>query len=111
MTDFATIARANDIPPGQARVIEVNGRSIALCHLTDDTFHAIDNICTHDDGPLGEGQLFDNRIECPRHGARFDVTTGQAMTLPAIGRVAAHQIRVRDGDVQIALSPERDTAL
>jgi len=111
MTDFATVAQAADIPPGEARVIEIDGRSIALCHVAGDTFYAIDNVCTHDNGPLGEGQLLDNRIECPRHGALFDVTTGQATTLPAIGRVASHLVRLIDGDVQVALSPELDTAI
>ena len=116
MTHFTTIAQAADIPPGQARVIEIDGRSIALCHTAsagtnDGTFYAIDNICTHDNGPLGEGTLFDNCIECPRHGALFDVTTGKATTLPAIGRVAAHLVRVVGTDVQVALSPELDTAI
>ena len=118
MTHFVTIAQAADIPPGHARVIEIDGRSVALCHTTGDSdgdgdgpFYAIDNICTHDNGPLGEGQLFGNCIECPRHGALFDVTTGKATTLPAIGRVASHQVRVVDGNVQIALSPARDTAI
>lgn len=116
MTDFATVAQAADIPPGQARVIDIDGRSIALCHTTggdgsDGTFYAIDNICTHDSGPLGEGDLLGNCIECPRHGALFDVTTGKATTLPAIGRVAAHAVRVVDGSVQVALSPARNTAI
>ncbi len=89
------------IAPGTARVVEVGGQSIALCRVESGGVYAIENRCTHDDGPLGEGELNGDRIECPRHGALFDVTTGRALTLPAIGKVRCFAVSVEDGQVQI----------
>ncbi len=83
---YVAVAKASDVPPGEARVFEVEGLSLALCHV-DGKIHAIDNICTHDDGPLGSGALEGNAIECPRHGARFDVRTGAVLGMPAVGPV------------------------
>ena len=91
----------DEIEPGTARVVDVGGQSIALCRVEDGDLYAIENRCTHDDGPLGEGELDGDRIECPRHGALFDVTTGRAVTLPAIGRVRCYAVSVDDGQVQI----------
>ena len=95
---------AGDNPaPGTARVVEVAGQSIALCRLESGRLYAIENRCTHDDGPLGEGQLEGKLIECPRHGALFDVTTGQARTLPAVGRVRCYAVSEAGGALQIEL--------
>lgn len=95
------VGNLDEIEPGTARVVEVQGQSIALCRVEDGELHAIENRCTHDDGPLGEGELDGDRIECPRHGALFDVTTGRAVTLPAIGKVRCFAVSVDDGQVQI----------
>ena len=95
------VARLDEIEPGTARVVEVDGQSIALCRTEDGNLYAIENRCTHDDGPLGEGELDGDRIECPRHGALFDVTNGRAMTLPAIGKVSCFAVNVSDGDIGI----------
>jgi 3-phenylpropionate/trans-cinnamate dioxygenase ferredoxin subunit len=96
MSDFVKVASTADIPPGQVSVYAVNGRSIAVCNV-DGTFYAIDDICTHDGGSLDQGQLEDDQIECPRHGARFDVKTGRALTLPAVMPVKSYPVQV-DGD-------------
>ncbi len=96
-----SVGNVEAIEPGTARVVEVAGQSIALCRLEGGDFYAIENRCTHDDGPLGEGELEDDRIECPRHGALFDVTTGRAVTLPAIGKVRCFAVSVADGQVRI----------
>lgn len=95
------VGNLDEIMPGTARVVEVGGQSIALCRVEDGELYAIENRCTHDDGPLGEGELEGDRIECPRHGALFDVTTGRAVTLPAIGRVRCFAVSVNDGRVQV----------
>ncbi len=95
------VGNLDEIEPGTARVVEVQGQSIALCRVEDGELYAIENRCTHDDGPLGEGELEGDRIECPRHGALFDVTTGRAVTLPAIGKVRCFAVSVDDGQVQI----------
>jgi 3-phenylpropionate/trans-cinnamate dioxygenase ferredoxin subunit len=90
------VASTSDVAPGGVRVFEVNGRSIALANLGG-AFYAIDNLCTHDNGPLGEGTLWNGTIECPRHGARFDVQTGAVKALPAVRPVRAYPVHV-DGD-------------
>lgn len=95
------VASLDEIEPGTARVVEAGGQSIALCRVEDGDLYAIENRCTHDDGPLGEGELDGDRIECPRHGALFDVTTGRAVTLPAIGKVRCYAVSVDDGQVGI----------
>ena len=95
------VAQLDEIAPGTARVVEAGGQSIALCRTEDGELYAIENRCTHDDGPLGEGELDGDMIECPRHGALFDVTTGRAATLPAIGRVRCFAVQVADGGVGI----------
>jgi 3-phenylpropionate/trans-cinnamate dioxygenase ferredoxin subunit len=81
---------------------EVDGKRIALCHV-DGSFYAIDDVCTHDGGPLDQGQLEGDQIECPRHGARFDVKTGRALTLPAVRPVNSYPVQVEGDDVKVAL--------
>jgi 3-phenylpropionate/trans-cinnamate dioxygenase ferredoxin subunit len=93
---MSRVASTADVQPGEVRVFQVNGRSIALANL-DGTFYAVDNLCTHDNGPLGEGTLWNGTIECPRHGARFDVKTGAVKALPAVRPVRAYPVQV-DGD-------------
>ena len=100
MGEFVTIAKRDDIPDGEVRVFKVNGKELAVAH-TDEGFFAIDDVCTHDGGPLGEGYLEDNQIECPRHGARFDIKTGKAITLPAVIGVNAYPTRVEGDEVQV----------
>lgn len=105
MTDtrqFVRIAEVKDVPPGRAQVFEVRGKRVAVCH-SESGFYAIDDRCTHDNGPLGEGELIDDEIECPRHGARFDIKTGKALCLPAVGAVATYDIDVRDGEIWISV--------
>jgi 3-phenylpropionate/trans-cinnamate dioxygenase ferredoxin subunit len=102
MADFVTVAKADDIPPGQVRVYEVGDRRIAVCNV-DGTFYAIDNVCTHDGGPLDQGELEGDQIECPRHGARFDVRTGRALALPAVRPVGTYPVQVRGNEVMVSL--------
>ena len=100
MADLITIGKVDDVPPGTARVFEANGKRIAVCNV-DGTIYAIDDVCTHDGGPLGEGELEGEQIECPRHGARFDVKTGRALTLPAVRPVASYPVQVNDGEIAV----------
>ena len=64
-------------------------------------YYCIDDVCTHDGGPLGEGELIEDQIECPRHGALFDVKSGRAVTLPAVVPVDTYPVRVEGGEVQV----------
>src|SRR5262245_53752794 len=96
------IASTNDVPAGEVRTFSVNGQSIALANVGGE-FLAIDNICTHDSGPLGDGTLWDSQVECPRHGARFDLHSGRAVTLPAVRGVKAYRVQVEGDEVQVEL--------
>lgn len=100
---FVLVAKANEIPVGQLKLVEVQGRRLLICH-TDSGFYAIDDTCTHDDGPLADGWLEGNAIECPRHGARFDVTTGKVLCLPAAMPMRSYPVKVEGDDIKVSVS-------
>ncbi len=102
MSDFVKLAETGDVAPGQVKVYEVEGKQIALCNV-DGTFYAIDDICTHDGGSLDQGELDGAQIECPRHGARFDVRTGRVVVLPAIVPVHTYPVEVEGTTVKVSL--------
>lgn len=95
---FVKIARVNEIPPGQVKIVQVDGEDVALCNV-DGQIYAIADVCTHDDGPLGQGCLHGNQIECPRHGARLDVRTGQALSLPAVVPVPTFAVKIKENHI------------
>ncbi|MXZ62509.1 MAG: non-heme iron oxygenase ferredoxin subunit [Chloroflexi bacterium] len=95
------VASVSEIPEGEVRVVTcADGRSLAMSNVEGELF-AIDNVCTHDDGPLGEGRLRGNRVICPRHGAAFDARTGRALTLPAVRGVNAYSVAVEGDEVLV----------
>jgi 3-phenylpropionate/trans-cinnamate dioxygenase ferredoxin subunit len=102
MSAFVKVATRAELPLGGKKLVEVDGRAIAVFNV-DGRFFAIDDVCTHDGGPLAEGELIGCEIECPRHGARFDVTTGRPLSMPAIEPVAVHAIDVRGDDIFVAI--------
>jgi len=102
MLDFVKVTTRSELPPGGKMLAEVDGRAIALFNV-DGLFYAIDDVCTHDGGPLAEGDFEDHEIRCPRHGARFDVRTGRALCLPAVEPVATHRVELRGEDVYVAV--------
>ena len=93
---FVVAGKLSDVPPGRVKTVEVGDEDIALCNVQGEIY-AIANVCTHDDGPLGEGYLLGEEIECPRHGARFNVKTGEVKVLPAIVSVPSFPVKV-EGD-------------
>jgi len=102
MSDFIRVAATSDIPPGRVKVVVVGDRRIALCNV-DGQFYAIDDLCTHDGGPLDQGELAGDVIECPRHGARFDVRTGKVLALPAVKPLNTYPLRVESSEIRVAL--------
>lgn len=96
MAKFLPACRVSDIPPGHVGYAEVDGVRLAICNA-DGTFFAVDDVCTHDGGPLDQGELDGFNIECPRHGARFDIRTGRVTALPAIRPIGTYEVQV-DGD-------------
>ena len=95
-----TVAKVSETPPGAISVYEVGGVRIALCNVNG-RFYAIDDVCTHDSGPLDQGELDGEQVECPRHGAKFDVTTGRATVLPAVRPVKTYRVEVEGDDVKV----------
>ncbi len=94
------VATAAAVPVGEVRVVQCGDRSLAVSNI-DGMLYAIDNRCTHDNGPLGEGRLRNGRIICPRHGAAFDAKTGRVLSLPAVRSVRAYEVNVDGSDVYI----------
>jgi 3-phenylpropionate/trans-cinnamate dioxygenase ferredoxin component len=99
---FVTVAKTSEIGPGERDVIGVDDLWIAVFNVGG-TYYAIEDVCTHDDGPLAEGELHGYEIECPRHGARFDIRNGKVTRLPAVVPVQWFEVRVEGDDIQIGL--------
>jgi 3-phenylpropionate/trans-cinnamate dioxygenase ferredoxin subunit len=97
---FVKVGRADEIAPGEKRIYEVDGIEVVVVNLGGEYF-CVEDVCTHDGGPLGEGALENGHLICPRHGARFDVRTGDALTLPAFEPVPTYQVKVENGDLYV----------
>jgi metal-sulfur cluster biosynthetic enzyme/nitrite reductase/ring-hydroxylating ferredoxin subunit len=102
MGDFVRVATVGELPDPGATVVEVDGDVIALFHV-EGAYHALDDVCTHDGGPLASGELTGHKVVCPRHGAKFDIRTGAALSMPAVRATRAHDVKVEDGGVWVRL--------
>ena len=103
MPKLVKIAQTGDLSPGQGKVFEAEGQTIALFNV-DGTFYAIENTCTHVGGPLGEGALVGSEITCPWHGAQFNVASGKVLGAPARSDVKSFVVTVEGSDVLIELA-------
>ena len=103
--EFLEIAPASELPNGERLFVEVGGRQIVIFNIAGQLF-SIGDVCSHDDGPVGEGEIEGFNIVCPRHGGEFDVKTGKAMQLPAVVDIPAYPVRVADGMIQIGIPKE-----
>jgi nitrite reductase (NADH) small subunit len=95
------VAAAADVPAGEGRVLDANGRSLAVFNV-DGAYHAVDNACPHRGGPLGDGDMDGPLVVCPWHGWRWDVTTGANANNPAV-KVACFPVSVEAGEVFVEL--------
>jgi len=100
---FQKVAEPDELPPGGKKVVLIDERAVAVFNVGG-SYYAIDDVCTHDGGPLAEGKLEGHVIECPRHGAKFDVRTGKVLCMPAVAPVRAHEVRVEEDGVYVRLS-------
>lgn len=100
MSNLITIAQVSDLKPGECKTVVAGDRELALANV-DGTFHACDNVCPHQGGPLGEGMLDGKFITCPWHGWRFDVTCGTSPVIPA--KIDAFACTVEGDDVKVKL--------
>jgi 3-phenylpropionate/trans-cinnamate dioxygenase ferredoxin subunit len=97
---FVKAGKVSEVPPGRVKVVEIGDEDVALCNVSGEIL-AVANVCTHDQGPLGEGYLLGDEIECPRHGARFNVRTGAVKTLPAIIPIPTFEVRIEGDDILV----------
>lgn len=102
MSDFVRVCNVDDIPDPGKDVFEIGDRFVMVAHL-DGEWYALDDTCTHDGGPLGEGHFDGYCIVCPRHGAKFDLATGAAMSMPAVTATTKHDVKVEGGGVYVRL--------
>ncbi len=100
MAAFIKVATTNELAPGQAKKVEVNGKTIALFNLGG-SYHAIDDTCTHRGGPLSEGQVQEDVVTCPWHGAKFKVTSGEVLGPPARAGVSSYPTRITGSDIEV----------
>jgi 3-phenylpropionate/trans-cinnamate dioxygenase ferredoxin subunit len=103
MSEFVPVCKVADLPEAGKMVVEVDDRLVALFHVSG-TFWALDDVCTHDGGPLAEGELDGYTVACPRHGAKFDIRTGRVLSMPATSDTVAHEVKVEGDDVLIKVN-------
>jgi 3-phenylpropionate/trans-cinnamate dioxygenase ferredoxin component len=102
MSEFTPVAKVSEIPDPGKKVVEVDERLVVVIHMGG-KYYAIDDVCTHDGGPLGDGELDGYAIVCPRHGAKFDVRDGRALTMPATKATASYEVKVAGDDILVKL--------
>ena len=103
--EFIAVATVDELPNGARKLLEIDGRPIAVFNIAGG-YYAIADVCSHDDGPVAEGDLVnEGEIEFPRHGARFDVRTGKVLSFPAIVDIPAYPVIVKGDQILIGLPP------
>jgi 3-phenylpropionate/trans-cinnamate dioxygenase ferredoxin subunit len=103
--EFVKIAPVSELPNGERLFVEVADRPLVIFNIAGQLF-AIGDVCTHDDGPLGDGLIEGFNIVCPRHGAEFDIRTGKVMQMPAVVDIPAYPVRVVEGMIQVGIPKE-----
>lgn len=103
--DYIEIGPLSDLPNGERLFVEIDGLPIVIFNIAGALF-AIGDVCSHDDGPLGDGELDGFEVTCPRHGAQFDVRTGKVLSLPAVVDIPAYPVRVADGVIRVGIPKE-----
>jgi metal-sulfur cluster biosynthetic enzyme/nitrite reductase/ring-hydroxylating ferredoxin subunit len=104
---YRKVASLNELPEGTTQFVEVDDQPVALFRVNGQVY-AIDDVCTHDGGPLADGKLEGLEIECDRHGARFDIRTGSVISMPAVENVRAHHVKVEGDSVFVAINDTGD---
>jgi 3-phenylpropionate/trans-cinnamate dioxygenase ferredoxin subunit len=100
--EFIAVGSTDDLPSGKRIFLEIDEQPIVIFNIAENYF-AIADVCSHDDGPVGEGRLEGFEIICPRHGARFDVRSGEVLSLPAVVDIPAYPVRIQNGQIEIGL--------
>jgi len=105
LSDFVAVANCSEVADPGSMLVEVDDRLVVLIHAAGH-YYALDDVCTHDGGPLSDGPVnaTEGTIACPRHGAKFDVKSGAAVTMPATKATVAHEVKVEGEQVFVRLS-------
>ena len=99
---FVSVGRVSDFAPGAGKMVDVNGRHVAIFRLGDD-FYAIDNLCLHRGGPLCEGAIVNGVVTCPWHGWSYEIKTGTLVQDPRVG-VSRHEVSITGDEVSVRLA-------
>jgi 3-phenylpropionate/trans-cinnamate dioxygenase ferredoxin subunit len=100
MSDWVSVCSVEELAPGMHRVVDVDGAQVAVFNVAGEIY-AIEDVCTHDGGVLTGGPIEGDQVICPRHGARFCIRNGEALTPPAFEPVATFPVRIENGTVQV----------
>jgi nitrite reductase/ring-hydroxylating ferredoxin subunit len=100
-SSFVTVAKADDLKPGEMKYVEVGDEPVVLINL-DGEFYALSDVCTHEEASLSDGEIVGDEIECPLHGGAFDIRTGQPVAFPVVVPVETFRVRVVGDEVQVA---------
>ena len=103
--EYLDIAPASELPNGERLFVNIGDKPVVIFNIAGQ-FFAIGDVCTHDDGPLGDGDIEGDHIVCPRHGGEFEIRTGRAVQLPAVVDIPAYPVRVVDGMIQVGVPRE-----
>ena len=102
MANFVAVAKTTDVKPGQMESFAIDGKRVLIANW-EGTLFATQDLCTHDNGTLGDGELVDGEIECPRHGGRFDLKTGAVTALPPMFPIKTFPIKTEGDTILVAL--------
>ncbi|MGD9387735.1 MAG: non-heme iron oxygenase ferredoxin subunit [Gammaproteobacteria bacterium] len=102
MAGWHDVTAEGDIEPGGFALLETDDLTVAVFNVDGDLY-AIEDVCTHDGAELAGGPVVGDQVVCPRHGARFCLRTGRALTPPAYAAVATFPVRVHEGRIQVEL--------
>jgi 3-phenylpropionate/trans-cinnamate dioxygenase ferredoxin component len=107
-SEFVVVAKTGEIEEGKVKIVRVGDASVGVA-LVESEYFAFANMCTHGDGPVAEGELDEHTIECPRHGARFDIRTGRALSLPAVSPLPVYAVEVDGDTIKVSKKPVSTT--
>jgi 3-phenylpropionate/trans-cinnamate dioxygenase ferredoxin component len=103
--EYYEICSTDELPNGERLFIEIGEFQMVVFNIAG-IFFAIADLCSHDDGPLGDGEVEDHQVICPRHGARFDIATGAVLSLPASEDIPAFPVIIEDGQIKVGVPVE-----
>ncbi|MCH7663253.1 MAG: non-heme iron oxygenase ferredoxin subunit [Chloroflexi bacterium] len=103
--EFIAVAKEGELANGERLFVEFDDFNLVIFNIAGQLF-AIGDVCSHDDGPIGDGEIEEHEVVCPRHGAHFDVRSGKVLSLPAVVDIPAYPVRVTDGQIEVGIPSE-----